>query len=568
MAFILRFTLLGLILLISTLAQAGALSSLQYNLTMNSSQPRYERLPLFAPHRKEFTCVYQDQHVPPIDPQAEAWFQQALALDDPNIWYEDKDYAKMYQLYLQAAQRNHWKAILNLASLILKNYPGVPERGTEPAIKWVEKAMQLGVPDAYDRMGTYHQNGIVRGGGSTAAYAFFQKAADMGSPAAMTFFGDKLGGTYDDPGGEFWGNLPIATQMLECAFAQGFGQAAYELGFIYKSPNTPEAKLKALHIFHEGVKLGCAKCAGMLSGEFRGIDLPDGTNLVPTVDQARAERYTQIAQMLRFYEGRLRLPNLDKVLPLPPVPLPKWDGDKHSLINAAKGVIPVPKPASAHPNTSLADPAYHIPAGYTLPKDPVQVLVGYMQRASATGFWQAVVPVVGDRDAGAAQRLNAVPPRRYTQGEMLASFQALHYAQTAPESADWLRLSPEQRAEVQWHYYGEAIAQSPVASHILVQRKVAIEAPLPEQRMVCNGAEPCPATGVWRAMLDDDHPLAKVFQNTYSNTLLNQSYVQEAQAFPNPQVRGLDIDPAAITWHWMGQANDRDDSGYQRITIG
>jgi len=345
---------MGFVLL--TPAQAGVLSSLQYNLTMNSSQPRYERLPLFAPHRKEFTCVYQDQHVPPIDPQAEAWFQQALALDDPNIWYQDRDYARMYQLYLQAAQRNHWKAILNLASLILENHPGVPERGTEPAIQWVEKAVQLGVPDAYDRMGTYHQNGIVRGGGSTAAYAFFQKAADMGSPTAMTFLGDKLEGTYDDPGGEFWGNEAIATKMLECAFAQGYGQAAYILGMNTAVYNTPENKIKALHIFHEGVKLGCTKCADKLSVEFRGAGLSRGTCLVSAVDLARAGRYSIIADMLLFYGGSLRFPNLDKVLPLPPAPLPKWDGDKRTLIDAAKGVIPAPKPAPAHPNTSLADP--------------------------------------------------------------------------------------------------------------------------------------------------------------------------------------------------------------------
>ncbi|WP_229427759.1 DUF6396 domain-containing protein, partial [Pseudoduganella buxea] len=33
----------------------------------------------------------------------------------------------------------------------------------------------------------------------------------------------------------------------------------------------------------------------------------------------------------------LRFPNLDKVLPLPPAPLPPWTGDKQTLIDAAKG---------------------------------------------------------------------------------------------------------------------------------------------------------------------------------------------------------------------------------------
>ncbi|WP_256254501.1 hypothetical protein [Burkholderia ubonensis] len=71
-----------------------------------SDLPRYEKLPLFNPHRKTFTCVYQDQQTPPIDPQAELWFQQALALDNPNIFYKKRDYPKIYQLYTQAADRS------------------------------------------------------------------------------------------------------------------------------------------------------------------------------------------------------------------------------------------------------------------------------------------------------------------------------------------------------------------------------------------------------------------------------------------------------------------------------
>ncbi|WP_219553143.1 DUF6396 domain-containing protein [Klebsiella pneumoniae] len=32
-------------------------------------------------------------------------------------------------------------------------------------------------------------------------------------------------------------------------------------------------------------------------------------------------------------KGRLKLPNLDKILPLPPAPLPKWDGNAKTLID-------------------------------------------------------------------------------------------------------------------------------------------------------------------------------------------------------------------------------------------
>ncbi|SFU24776.1 SEL1-like repeat protein [Paraburkholderia aspalathi] len=352
---VLRIAAAALLLLVAP-AHAGALTSLGNKLaTTMSDLPRYEKLPLFDPHRKDFTCVYQAQRGPAPDPQAEMWFQQALAMDDPNLPIDRIDYAKVYQLYLQAADRNHWKAMLNLASLILSKRPGIPEQDPEAAIQSVEKAMKLGIPDAYDRMGVYHLNKLVKGGDATSAYAFFQRAADMGSPAAMAFLGDKLSGTYDDPEGEFWGNVPVAVKMLECAFAQGYGPAAYDLGFIYKRSNTVEAKTRALQVFHEGVKRGCEKCASKLSVEFNGMYLTDGTNIVGHVDKARAQRYSKIRDVLKLYDGRLKLPNLDKVLPLPPAPLPKWDGNVQTLIDGAKAVAPPPQShvASDHPMAVL-----------------------------------------------------------------------------------------------------------------------------------------------------------------------------------------------------------------------
>ncbi|AIP35403.1 sel1 repeat family protein [Paraburkholderia xenovorans LB400] len=317
----------------------------------SSDSPRYTKLPLFAPHRKDFTCVYQEQHLPPVDPQAELWFQQALASElDPNIYWEDKDWRKIYQLYQQAAERNHWKAMLNLAALILSGYP-VPVRDPEMAIRWVEKAMQLEVPDAWDTMGVYHMKGIVKGGDATSAYAFFQKAADMGSPSAQTFLGAALNAGWDNPGSGFWANISVATKMLECSLAQGYGDAADELEFIYAAPRTPEARLRAVTVLQEGAKLGSAKCASLLGSQFRGMGLSDGKSLVGYVDKARAERYSKISDILEWYEGTLKLPNLDKVLPLPPAALPKWDGDVQTLIDAAKAVTPPPT-SPAHPSQS------------------------------------------------------------------------------------------------------------------------------------------------------------------------------------------------------------------------
>nr|WP_296229282.1 tetratricopeptide repeat protein [Ralstonia sp. UBA689] len=515
-------------------------------MAAKSDLPRYEKLPLFNPHRKTFTCVYQDQHVPPIDPQAELWFQQALALDDPDIYYKKRDYPKIYQLYTQAAERNHWKAMLNMAALILDSgtYRNMPVKDPEVAIQWVEKAMKLGVPDAYDTMGTYHENGIVHGGGSTMAYAFYQKAADMGSPLAMTYLGDKLGGTYDAPP-EFWGNRPIAVQMLQCAVAQGYGDAAYELAYYQKDGYTAEGKALALKTLHEGVKLGSYKCAKDLASEFRGFGLSDGENLVGHIDSARADRYFELGRMLEFYSGRIKLPNLDKVLPLPPAPLPKWDGDEKKLIDAAKAVTPPPKP---NPKAALQGREQMPQDHDVLPLAQSPYAVTGDKVVPETGYWLALYGL------STMTREQLLParrgyPERYEAGERF-------------ELGKPGLLAPEQ---VQWFFLGEAKPVPPAPDVYLKQLTDAgflRQIEQPPQARTCHGLEHCPRTGIWEGRVKRDHPMAAVF-----NRWDQQAFVQEGQPFPEPELRHLDIPLEQVQWTYLGSANGKTPDGFDQIAL-
>ena len=120
--------------------------------------PRNEKLALFNPHRTSFTCEIEATKVPPIDAQADAWFREARALEDPDTWEEDRDYKKIVQLTRAAAERRHWKAMLNLASLYLENRD--PSHGPADALTLVEEAMRLGIPAGYDRMGTYYMGAL------------------------------------------------------------------------------------------------------------------------------------------------------------------------------------------------------------------------------------------------------------------------------------------------------------------------------------------------------------------------------------------------------------------------
>nr|WP_244322767.1 DUF6396 domain-containing protein [Paraburkholderia dipogonis] len=499
-----------------------------------SDLPRYTKLPLFNPHRKTFACVYQDQHLPPVDPQAELWFQQALALDNPDIWFEDIDWTRVYQLYTNAAERNNWKAMLNLASLILSDY-AVPVHDPELAIRWVEKAMQLGVPDAWDRMGTYHQNGLIRGGDATTAYAFFQRAADMGSPSALTYLGYKMAGTYDDPDGEFWGNSDVGTRMLECALTQGYGNAAEKLGFIYSRPETYEAKLRALKVLHEGVKLGSANCAKALDSEFRGFNLSTGRNLSGKVDIQRAERYAVFGNALEHYDGRLKLPNLDKVLPLPPAPLPKWDGNKQTLIDAAKTVIPPAKPTSA--SHAALQGREQMPEGHgVIPLAESPYMVHGDQRVPETGYWLALFAATGTPRAQFTPARSG-RPEHYQAGERF-------------EPVTTTSLSHE---IMQWHYLGEARQLPPSREMILAHmvsagwlREISASTPIRQ----CAGHQRCPQRGIWEGRVAGAHPQAFLY-----NTWTQQAFVQPGQNFPDPRDRSLDVDRHDVLWTYLGSPN-------------
>lgn len=531
----LRIAMTVVVCLFAIGAQADTSTSSKIkSIAAMSDLPRYEKLPLFDPHRKSFKCTYQAQHVPPMDPQAELWFQQALALDDPDLYYQKRDYAKIYQLYVQAAERGHWKAMLNIATLIRSNNPGVPEHDPEVAIEWIERAMKLGVPDAYDMMGVYHQNGLIKGGDATTAFAFFQRAADMGSPSAMAFLGEKLDATYDDSDGEFWGNLPVATQMLECAVAQGYGDAAEELSFVYARPRTADAKRRALMMLQEGVKLGSAKCATKLSIEFDGFNLTNGRNLPGSIDKARADRYRVLKDALERYQGRMKLPNLDKVLPLPPASLPKWDGNAKTLLDAAKAVTPSPKSQK----TAALDGRAFVPDGYAVARleDGNGLTATGDQRVPRTGYWLALYG--SSVDSGASLAARAGYPERFEAGEQFEL--ATH---------DW--LSPDR---VLWHYLGEAFQLPPQRADFiahLVEAGMIREIPDQPSRVRCAGERPCPETGIWEGRIAEAHPMASLY-----NRWDQQAFIEQGSPFPAPSDRFIDIAMEEVQWTYLGNAND------------
>jgi len=501
--------------------------------------PRNEELPLFDPHRPGFTCQIEASKVPPIDAQADAWFREAQALDDPDMWEEDRDYKKIVQLTRQAAERRHWKAMLNLATLYLEKRD--PPHGEMEALALVEQAMRLGTPAAYDRIGTYYMNGVGVPGDATKAFAFWQKAAEMGNPQAMAYLGGKMTATWDSPRDGFWANIPVARKMLECALAQGYGPAAYSLYYVQAypraadgkiiGPRTTDTRAAALMTLHQGVKFGCSKCARELSGEFRNPhDLAD--MLVPHLDSARSERYAVLNDALDS-NPLLRFPNLDKVLPLPPAALPPWDGDKKTLIDAAKGVTPqaVGRKAST---ASQRQGRLYLDAAYDLhPSEDTTA----EEEAPFGGYWQATAPA----ELQEVQAwLAAIPPGLYRPGEAFDIPRYPHdMGRRAIPGLVW------QRFLTVHHNHG---AVEPLAA-----AGMAREVGPNEAHRACDARTPCPTTGTWQPWLPLEHLLRHAVNQPW-----RQAWVRVGQAFPDLHDDPyLQLDPDDLKWYLLDSAEPR-----------
>ncbi|MBU7576173.1 MAG: DUF2345 domain-containing protein [Hydrogenophaga sp.] len=179
---------------------------------------------------------------------------------------------------------------------------------------------------------------------------------------------------------------------------------AYLLGLeLNAGAESPADYRRALEVMHEGVKRGNEDCANYLFASFRGGDPLVGH----AKDPSREDRYHAISERLRR-DHHLKLPNLDRVLPLPPAPLPHWNSDPDTLIDAAKGVRVTPQPVTTSAHQLPPHHRAHIPPGHMLQvpagrahlarRPPMPGLGNILAegpftpglvRAPVAGYWQA-----------------------------------------------------------------------------------------------------------------------------------------------------------------------------------
>lgn len=327
-----------------------------------------------------FTCVHEANHLPPLDPQADALFQYALFLEKKP---GPKDFNAAAPYYRIAAAYGHYKANHNLQLLVSTGQASSPHAATE-TIDLAEQLIAAGIPGGYYDMGHYLELGYGVKQDERKARIYFRKAADLGSPEAQYYVGDLLSGKDHAP--------DISRQMMECAVDQGYGKAGSYLGI-----DLMDSKLyaEAVKAFQKGVQVGDAQSGSFLKYGFDTSPSDEMYYVGQSNDAERSRRYGLVWEFLNANDGRNpKVPDIDQIVPLPPAKLPPWDGtfQWQKEQDAAK---PPQKPAEALV-TRLAreknlDPATGLPVAPVKSAKDMRVPLGTVARTGQVcpqdGLW-------------------------------------------------------------------------------------------------------------------------------------------------------------------------------------
>ena len=284
--------------------------------------------------RLAFTCKHQI--IPEASADTDVLFKYARWLQKNNLINRDKMVdAEIARLYRIAAENGHYKASINLQNGALR---GRFALSSHERLRLSQQLIDAKVAAGYYFIAIYLEHGAAGlAQDPEMALRYYRKAADEGNPQAQAFLGEKLFPAKRAP--------QVAMQMFRCAALQGEGKAANSLGnmlAIYKK--YPEA----VEVFQLGVAAGDSTSAGFLMHGFSGPEPTDRLfYLALEKDPERARRYEQIGAVLAKYSwAHPVVPEINDIVPLPPAPLPEWDG-KLKWLEEWEANIPPPEPSAA-----------------------------------------------------------------------------------------------------------------------------------------------------------------------------------------------------------------------------
>ena len=291
----------------------------------------------------EFVCKHEEK--PELSQETQQLYNYALYHDLHNMWTGkrgDAVWNGLARYYRIAAMNGDYKANIRLQYLLKSGRISSDMPQTEVHNLNEELAKQLPATAYYNLYG-YLDVGYGVRTEKDGKYAYLRKAADLGSREAQYVVADMLEQINDEDSLQL--RIKIVEKLLSCASEQGLGKASNSLGIGFR---IDKEYAKALEAFHQGVKNGDSQSALQLANGFNEKTRPDDKlnfiNLQP--DSERSYRYKIIEDYL--YEKdylQPKVPDLDDIVPLPPAPLPEWDG-KIAFQRWFEGEAP-PKPDEA-----------------------------------------------------------------------------------------------------------------------------------------------------------------------------------------------------------------------------
>ncbi|HKS34581.1 MAG TPA: DUF6396 domain-containing protein [Enterobacteriaceae bacterium] len=284
--------------------------------------------------RLAFTCKHEVIPEPSAD--SDRLFNYARWLQKNNQLKQDKTVdVEIGRLYRIAAENGHYKASINLQNGALR---GQFRLSSAERLRLSQRLIDAKVATGYYFIALYLQHGAAGlRQDEEMALRYFRKAADEGSALAQAYVGEKLAPVDMAP--------EISMQMRRCAAEQGDGSAANELGNVHAVAGKYQL---AVEMFQLGVMAGNSSSASFLEHGFNG---PEPTNALDYLDlpkdPERARRYKVIWRILANYSyAHPTVPEINEIVPLPPAPLPEWDG-RLEWLEAREANVPPPKPSEA-----------------------------------------------------------------------------------------------------------------------------------------------------------------------------------------------------------------------------
>lgn len=305
--------------------------------TKNPAMNQLPDIPSDIKKQLVFTCVHEEDRVPPRDAEADQLYKHARWLVKHNTLKQDPAaYPTIERLVRIANAYGHDRANIELRDMLEKGQA----QSTDPmneALDLTQDLIKRGIPSGYYSMGWYLEHGFGVKADAELAFKYYRKSADLGSPDGQYLVGDKL----DKSGILGLEIAAIGQAMQRCAGDQGHAKSAsaYAMSVQLDGNLTEAAKYYRL-----SASAGSAQAALSLADAFGKNNKDKINDLAQAVDPDREARYKSVHKFLSNYDYlNAKVPELEEIAPWPPAKLPAWDG-KFKWLEEHVANVPPPLP--------------------------------------------------------------------------------------------------------------------------------------------------------------------------------------------------------------------------------